>query len=182
MSLAMAELFQRLSCGVYVVGVAAGDRKNAFTAAWVMPVSFQPLLLALSIHPEHSSYALLKEGTGFSVNVLRRDQIDLAAWFGAPRATDKLAGIAWHGGRTGAPLLEDALARFECIRVAEYPAGDHGLVLGQVLDGVVLQAEAEPLLYRQTGNLDGAAALFPEGFPDWPEIPAASIHTTGTSP
>ena len=56
MSDSVAALFQRLTQGVYVVGVAHGEVRNAFTAAWVMQVSFDPLLLALSINPHHSSY------------------------------------------------------------------------------------------------------------------------------
>ena len=54
MSGSIAALFQRLTQGVYVVGVAYGELRNAFTAAWVMQVSFDPLLLALSINPRHS--------------------------------------------------------------------------------------------------------------------------------
>jgi flavin reductase (DIM6/NTAB) family NADH-FMN oxidoreductase RutF len=61
MSRSIAALFQRLTQGVYVVGVAHGAVRNAFTAAWVMQVSFDPLLLTLSINPHHSSYRLLKE-------------------------------------------------------------------------------------------------------------------------
>jgi len=55
MSGSVASLFQRLTQGVYLVGVSHEDRRNAFTAAWVMQVSFDPLLLALSINPRHSS-------------------------------------------------------------------------------------------------------------------------------
>ena len=73
----MAVLFQLLTQGVYVVGVAHGGVCNAFTAAWVMQVSFDPLLLALSISPQHSSYALLKQGRAFSVNVLKKGQLEL---------------------------------------------------------------------------------------------------------
>ena len=62
MSGPIAALFKRLTQGVYVVGVAHGEVRHAFTAAWVMQVSFDPLLLALSINPRHSSYRLLKEG------------------------------------------------------------------------------------------------------------------------
>ena len=69
----VADLFRRLTTGVYVIGVAAGERRNAFTAAWLTPVSFDPLLLALSVNPEHFSYPLLVGGGGFVVNVLRRD-------------------------------------------------------------------------------------------------------------
>jgi flavin reductase (DIM6/NTAB) family NADH-FMN oxidoreductase RutF len=69
MSGSLATLFKRLTQGVYVIGVAHEEVRNGFTAAWVMQVSFDPLLLALSINPHHSSYRLLKEGGAFSVNV-----------------------------------------------------------------------------------------------------------------
>ena len=55
MSDSIAALFQRLTQGVYVVGVARGETRDAFTAAWVMQVSYDPLLLALSINANHSS-------------------------------------------------------------------------------------------------------------------------------
>ena len=104
----VADLFRRLSAGVYVIGVADDGRRNAFTAAWLMQVSFDPLLLALSVNPEHASYPLLVGGGGFTVSVLSRDQVDLARHFGtvSARDGDKLAGIAWRSGPTGAPILE----------------------------------------------------------------------------
>ena len=55
MSGSIAALFRRLTQGVYVVGVASGETRDAFTAAWVMQVSYDPLLLALSINANHSS-------------------------------------------------------------------------------------------------------------------------------
>ena len=99
MSDSIAALFQRLTQGVYVVGVAHGEVRNAFTAAWVMQVSFDPLLLALSINPHHSSYGLLKEGRAFSVNVLKQGQLELAAHYGGPASPDKLALGQWTMGR-----------------------------------------------------------------------------------
>jgi flavin reductase (DIM6/NTAB) family NADH-FMN oxidoreductase RutF len=166
MSDSIAALFQRLTQGVYVVGVAHGELHNAFTAAWVMQVSFNPLLLALSIDPHHSSYRLLKEGRAFSVNVLKKGQLDLAEHFAQPASADKLAGRQWAMGRTGLPLLPEALAWFECRLVDEHPAGDHMLVLGSVIGGKQLDSEAEPLSYRETGAMDGASALFPNVFGD----------------
>jgi flavin reductase (DIM6/NTAB) family NADH-FMN oxidoreductase RutF len=75
-----ARLVSTPDTGVYLVGVAPGELRNAFTAAWVMQVSFDPLLLALSINPRHSSYGLLTEGRAFSINVLKKSQLDLAKW------------------------------------------------------------------------------------------------------
>jgi flavin reductase (DIM6/NTAB) family NADH-FMN oxidoreductase RutF len=47
------------------------------------------LLLALSINPRHSSYGLLKEGRAFSINVLKKSQLDLAKHYGRPASPDK---------------------------------------------------------------------------------------------
>lgn len=166
MSGSIAALFQRLTQGVYVVGVAHGEVRNAFTAAWVMQVSFDPLLLALSINPHHSSYGLLKEGRAFSVNVLNKDQLEVAAKYGRPAGPDKLALMEWTTGRSGVPLLLESLAWFECQVVGEHGAGDHVLVLGKVIDGKLLDSKAEPMTYRETGAMDGASALFPDVFGD----------------
>ena len=112
----IAALFHRLSYGVYVVGVADGDRRDGFTAAWVMQASFDPLLLALSINSSNASYELLHAGGGFTVNVLKQGQLDLARRFGtrSGRNEDKLAGVRWRPGRSGAPILEQALGYFDC--------------------------------------------------------------------
>ena len=162
----VAALFGRLTQGVYVVGVSDGEERDAFTAAWVMQVSFEPLLLALSINPDHASYPLLHAGRGFTVNVLKQGQLDLARRFGtrSGRDEDKLAGIPWRPGRTGAPILEDALAYFDCELSGEMGAGDHDLTLGRVTGGRILDPEAAPLLYSETGDMDGSSVLYPGMF------------------
>jgi flavin reductase (DIM6/NTAB) family NADH-FMN oxidoreductase RutF len=165
-SKSIAALFERLTQGVYVVGVAHGEARNAFTAAWVMQVSYEPLLLALSINPEHSSYALLKESRAFSINVLKREQLDLAAHFGRSDGPNKLVSTEWTTDRFGLPLLRQALAWFGCRVVSEHSAGDHRLVLGKVFDGKLLDPKAAPMSYRETGAMDGAVALFPDVFSD----------------
>lgn len=162
----IAALFHRLSYGVYVVGTAAGERRDGFTAAWVMQVSFDPLLLALSINPDNASYELLHAGGGFTVNVLKQGQLELARRFGtrSGRNEDKLEGIRWRPGRTGAPILEQALAYFDCQLMGRHRAGDHELVLGRVVDGKVLDPGAAPLTYADTGDMDGSADLYPTSF------------------
>ena len=160
----IAALFRRLTSGVYVVGVAQGDRRNAFTAAWVMQVSFQPPLLALAIHPGHASYPLLVLGGGFTISVLERGRLDLARSFGtrSGREADKLDGVRWRAAGTGAPVLEESVAFFDCRVTSRHPAGDHELVIGRVVDGAVLRPDAAPMLYVETGDLDGSEALYPD--------------------
>lgn len=160
----VADLFRRLTTGVYVIGVAAGGRRNAFTAAWLTQVSFDPLLLALSVNPEHASWPLLLEGGGFAVSVLRPGQLPLAEAFGtrSGRDADKLAGVAWRPAPSGAPVLTDAVAWLDCRLHARFPAGDHEVVLARPVAGELLTSEESPLLYPDTGEIDGSRALYPQ--------------------
>lgn len=160
----MAELFRRISCGVYVIGAATNGSRNAFTAAWLMQVSFDPLLLVLSINPDHGSSGMIEQSRLFTVSVLKSDQLELARHFGK-RAVDganKLDGIAWRPGIGGAPVLEESLAWFNCKVTDMHPAGDHRLVIGEVVGGAILDAQATPLLYAQTGDMDGSSRLYPK--------------------
>ena len=159
----LAALFRHLTLGVYVVGVAQGERRNAFTAAWIMQASFDPLLLALSVNPQNASYPLLRESGGFVVTVLKAYQLELARHFGtpSPESRDKLATVQWQPGRSGAPILQDGLAYFDCDVTASMRTGDHELVIGRVVDGGILDPGASPLVYGTTGDMDGSAALYP---------------------
>jgi flavin reductase (DIM6/NTAB) family NADH-FMN oxidoreductase RutF len=162
----VAVLFRRLTLGVYVIGVSDGERRDAFTAAWIMQASFDPLLLAISINPDNASYELLHASGWFTVNVLKQGQLELARHFGTKsgRDQDKLARMRTRPGRAGSPILEDALAYFECELEGRTRAGDHELVLGRVADGRILDAKAAPLTYADTGDMDGSSALYPDEF------------------
>jgi flavin reductase (DIM6/NTAB) family NADH-FMN oxidoreductase RutF len=160
----IATLLRQLTHGVYVVGVRDDSRVNAFTASWVMQVSFNPLLVGLSINPQHSSWAILERGRVFSINVLKDNQLDLAIHFGLP-GDAKLESITWRpGDATQTPILDTALAYCECIVENHIEAGDHRLVTARVVNGAVLDNSAAPLLYQSAAHLDGSHALFPDGF------------------
>ena len=165
-SASLHALFRRLTHGVYVIGVGHGARRNAFTAAWVVQASFDPLLLAVSVNPRNASYPLLHASGCFAVSVLKRGQFDLARHFGtrSGRDSDKLAAMPWHPAPSGAPILDDALAFFDCRLTGTLPAGDHALVLGRVVGGAILDADAEPMTYADTADMDGSHALYPERF------------------
>ena len=152
MGVFIPELFRRLTTGVYVIGVGKGQQRNAFTAAWVMQVSYDPLLVALSINSRHSSYARLKVDRAFSVNVLAKGQEERAAHFGQSASADKMTAMDWTTGRTGIPLLRGAIAWFECELESETPAGDHVLVLARVIDGQLLDPDPSRCCIGRPGH------------------------------
>ena len=152
------QLFKQISQGVYVIGVIDGNRQNAFTAAWVMQVSFNPPLLAISINPQSYSYQILLAGGICSVNVLSQHQAELAQHFGQS-AADKMAGYHWQSAETGAPILSESLAYFDC-KVSHYTeAGDHIVAICKVVTAAQLNPGL-PLLYKSTGDLDGSSQLY----------------------
>lgn len=159
-------VFRRLTSGVYVVGAAHRGRTSAFTAAWITQVAFEPLFIAVSVNTGNASYPLMKESGGFVVNVLRAGQLELARHFGTHSARDtaKLEGIRWRAGQFGAPVLSDAAAFLECRVGTVVPAGDHAVVIAEVVDGAVLDEDARPLRYDETGNMDGSEGLYPGSF------------------
>jgi flavin reductase (DIM6/NTAB) family NADH-FMN oxidoreductase RutF len=120
-----------------------------------MPVSFNPPLLAVSINPEHYSYQLLQAGGVCTVNVLGQDQSAIAEHFGRS-VQDKMSGFQWQKGKAGAPILSASLAYFDC-EVSHYTdAGDHKIVICRVIAAAKLNT-GQPLLYSQTGNMDGSS-------------------------
>ncbi|MDD5579097.1 MAG: flavin reductase family protein [Methylobacter sp.] len=152
-------LFKQISCGVYVIGVSDGIHQNAFTAAWVMQVSFKPPLLAFSINPGHYSYNLLQAGGICSVNVLSQEQFRIAEHFGCSGINHKMAGFQWQEDKTGAPILTKSLAYFDC-QVSHYTdAGDHRIAVCKVLAAGKLN-EGRPLLYGQTGDMDRSSKIY----------------------
>ena len=156
----MGALFKYIMQGVYVIGVKDDEHQNAFTAAWVMQGSFAPLMIVFSINPEHYSYKILRSGGVCSINVLGREQYKLAEHFGKP-GMDKMSVWPWRLAKTGAPVLVDALAYFDC-EVSHYAdAGDHQLVVCNVVDAGFLN-KGIPLLYSDTGDMDGSSELYQE--------------------
>jgi len=154
-------LIKQISHGVYVIGVSDGEHRNAFTAAWVMQVSFNPLLLAFSINPEHYSYRLLRSGGVCAINVLGRDQYAIAEHFGDSSLHEKMSGFQWQTAKTGAPVLPESLAYFDC-QVSHYAdAGDHKIVVCQVVAAAALNP-GRPLLYSETGDMDGSSSIYHE--------------------
>ncbi len=152
-------LQQYITHGVYVISVAKDSEQNAFTAAWVMQVSFVPPMVAFSINPGHYSYRLLKESGVCTINVLGQDQLAMAAHFGSPGVKDKMTKFRWQTRKTSAPILSDTLAYFDCKLSHTADAGDHKIAVCEVVAAAELNT-GWPLLYSQTGNMDGSSELY----------------------
>jgi flavin reductase (DIM6/NTAB) family NADH-FMN oxidoreductase RutF len=143
--------FAALVHGVYVVTTRLGEKINGMTAAWVSQVSLHPLLVMVSIAPPRYSHDLIKESGVMAVNVLTSEQVELAKRFGykSGRKVDKCAGLDWITAASGAPILPQAYAYLDLKLVSTFPAGDHTLFVGEVVEAKILHPQAQPLVFKK---------------------------------
>ena len=105
-------------------------------------------MVALAPAKSSTSWPRIAKAGAFAVNILSSRQEALCRSF-AISGGDKFAGVGWHSGVTGAPVLDDSLAWVECELGALHDAGDHELVIGHVLSLGI--GEGGPLLFYRGG-------------------------------
>jgi flavin reductase (DIM6/NTAB) family NADH-FMN oxidoreductase RutF len=131
--------FFRKVMGHFATGVAiattrgqagiAGLTVNSFTS-----VSLTPLLVLICVDLHSQALPFFRESGVFAVNVLTREQEALSNCFAtsSQERYTHFCHAAYGVAATGAPILEDTLAFIDARVTAEYPGGDHTILLGAV--------------------------------------------------
>ncbi|MEJ2265280.1 MAG: flavin reductase family protein [Anaerolineales bacterium] len=134
--------------GLYVLAAENNDGKVAAgTVNWVTQASFEPPLIAVAVKVDSFLHTLIKESGAFALNVLGKDQSDLAFKFFKPAEKQRqtLSGEPYHSGNTGAPILDSVPAFIECKWVDSIEKGDHSIFVGEVVEvGVNQPPEGRP--------------------------------------
>ncbi len=144
------EAFSRFATGITVVTCQVDGVDHAMTANSFTSVSLDPLLVLVCIERDSRFHDAMSATDDWSVSILAHSAESVARWLatkGRPLQGQLDAVPHSRGERTGAALINEALATMECRTFASYPAGDHDVVLGEVLAVSVIADEIEPLLY-----------------------------------
>lgn len=135
----------RFATGVTIVTMRdEHGTPHGMTATSFASVSLDPPLILVCVGHESSIAAPLDRTQHFAVNVLSAAQESASHAFAASD-TDRFDGFTFERGVVDVPILAGSHAHVECRVHARYPAGDHTIVVGEVLHGAT--AEGEPLLY-----------------------------------
>jgi 3-hydroxy-9,10-secoandrosta-1,3,5(10)-triene-9,17-dione monooxygenase reductase component len=135
----------RFATGVAFVTAAPGGEPAGLIVNSFTSVSLEPPLVSFCPSRQSLTWSRMRRAGHFGVNVLARRHERFAAR-AAPAGADRFAGLDWRPGRSGVPLMTDALASLECETVAEHAAGDHWIVLAAVRDLRISPLE-EPLVF-----------------------------------
>ncbi|MEU9954454.1 flavin reductase family protein [Streptomyces sp. NPDC050982] len=149
----LRSVFRRHAAGVAVITAQGGEGPVGFTATSLTSVSAEPPLVSFGVGTGASSWPAIAEQDHVGVHILGEHQRELAATFARSGADRFGAPTAWREGPEGVPVLDDVLAWLVCRVVARVPAGDHRIVLAEVVLGDPAGA-GRPLLYHQ-GDFKG---------------------------
>lgn len=123
----------RFPTGVTVITTRTPDgRREGLTANSFAALSLDPPLVVWSLNSGSKSLAGFQRAGQFAINVLGAHQADLSHHF-ARSSEDKFEGLNVHAGLGECPLLQDALACFECETHRAIELGDHWLFVGRVM-------------------------------------------------
>ncbi len=145
---AFREAMGSFPTGVTVVTVACDDgNMHGMTVNSFSSVSLDPMLVLVCLNETSRGFGLIERAGGFVVNVLSAGQQDVSRWFAnrhRPVGSTMFDGVPFEPGVTGCPVLVDATASFDCRLRQSHRAGDHLIVLGEVV----------ALVHRPAGAID----------------------------
>ncbi len=158
---AFREALAHFASGVTVVTAETEQGPAGFTATGFTSVSLAPPLVLVCVGRSASVHDALVGAPRFGVSILSDEQAWIAEQF-ARRGVDRFRDVALRPARV--PLIARAVVTLECRRHAGYPAGDHTLLVGEVVGASI--AGGRPLVHcsRQFGAFTAApAAPSPRG-------------------
>ncbi len=137
----------RWATGVSVLTSRDGSEDAGLTVNALLSVSLEPPSLLVSLQRDVDTLPVLRRSSVFAVSFLSAGQRALSERFARPvPSAEKFRGLAFHRGRTGAALLDGALAGLEARVASLTDAFDHVLVVGQVVR-IEPGADGLPLLF-----------------------------------
>lgn len=133
---AFAGVVEEIAAGVSVVSTTSRGLQHAITATSYTWASREPPLLLVCVHEDARFLDAVDASGTWGLSLLNAAQRSTAAWLATPGrpAVGQLDRVPHAAGAvTGVPLLDGALATFECRTTAVHEAGDHAVVVGLVV-------------------------------------------------
>ena len=158
---AISQALKKITYGFYIVTARKSSEEMstrdedfiaAGTVSWVSQASFKPTLVTVAVKKQSDLHETIEKTRFFAVNIVGKEHKDLPAAFAEDTKVGdhELNGYAFENGETGAPILKDVPAYFECKVVEDITIGDHSIFVSEVVAGGVRDADAVPLTEWET--------------------------------
>jgi len=147
------EGMSRVAGAVHVVTTDGPAGRAGFTATAVAPVTDLPASLLVCMNAAGRSARSVVANGMFCVNTLAADDKELAEAFAGRTSLegrDRFTIGAWGRLETGAPVLETAIASFDCCLMEARLVATHYVMIGEIR-AIRLGPSSPALVYRGRG-------------------------------
>ncbi len=151
----------RWATGVSVVTTREGERDFGLTVNAFLSISLDPPTILVSLSEDANTTPVILRTRRFAVSLLRADQEAVSRRFAQVGATDtKFDGIGIHRGPDGLALIDGTLGALTCVVSTDHLAGDHRLVVGEVV-ALEVAADGLPLIFYRSryGEAEGSGGV-----------------------
>lgn len=142
----LRECFGLFSTGVAIASCESEGALYGLTINSFASVSLHPPLLLFSIGNDSYNLKAFRQAKNFIINILSAKQISLAKEFAKSQNDKKWQAENYHFTQNHNLIFENSLGYFECEKFDIIKAGDHHIIIGQIIDFAKL-AQEEPLIY-----------------------------------
>jgi len=138
--------------GVTVMTTNVGGRLHGMTVSAFASVSLEPLLILVSVERSTLMHELVLVSQAFVINILGKRSESTARYFAdnARLAAPEFRPESFRLGHTGSPILNEATGYIEATVHGTHQAGDHTIIVGEVV-ALDISSEEEPLVYYRSG-------------------------------
>ncbi|WP_299868609.1 flavin reductase family protein [uncultured Hoeflea sp.] len=122
---------------VSVLTVGEGEDRSGLVVTSAISLSAEPPLLLACVNRSASSWPLFGRYGCFGWSALGAGHQKIAerfAGFGGIKGVQRYEGASWVTGKTGAPLLEDAVVGIDCTVEDMIDRATHSILIGRVRD------------------------------------------------
>lgn len=141
---------RQLASGVSLITSGQGDKRRGLTATAVCSLSVSPPSLIVCVNRDSEGARAIDEARSFCVNVIASEHQRLAQCFsgqGGVRGAERFGFDGWGELATGAPVLDDAVAAFDCTVLDLIDRETHFIIIGGV-KAVRFSESRDALVYR----------------------------------
>jgi len=167
---AFRSAMRRVPAVVTIVTTSDAGEMRGITIGSFTSVALDPPLISFNVGQEGRMHGVLLTASHFAVHLISQQQTHLCEHFATPDLTsaEQFSTVRHHLDAYGVPILEDALVVLRCQRHDVFEAGDHSIILGQVID-IDEANDGEPVLYynRSYRNIGALVARSPRSLSDF---------------
>ena len=146
LNLGFRAAMRRVASTVNVISICVDGQPMGITATAMSSLSMDPPSLLICINQAATMHKSMADVSHFCVNVLHRDQEDIAQMFADRRQHALRFASGWDMDCARPPRLHDAQAALLCRRTDHHRFGTHSIFIG-VVEDVQVREDVHPLVY-----------------------------------